>query len=105
MRIILRPLHPHVRAAQTSDPPSCNLRATRLPPRSVSHPLERHIRAARLYLSMLVVRNPTTRCPAALRPLSAPPPPPSNVLQPLPVLLSRASVRPATATPYTAHLF
>lgn len=68
MRIILRPLHPHVRAAQTSDPPSCNLRATRLPPRSVSHPLERHIRAARLYLSMLVVRNPTTRCPAALRP-------------------------------------
>lgn len=28
-----------------------------------------------------------------------------HVLQPLPVLLSRASVRPATATPYTAHLF
>jgi len=68
MRIILRPLHPHVRAAQTSDPSPCVPAPSRSPPRGVSHPLERHIRATRLYLSMLVVRNPTTRCPAALRP-------------------------------------
>jgi len=56
---------------------------------------------------MLVVRNPTTRCPAAvLRPLSAlPPPPPRPPLQPLPVLLSRASVRPATATPVHSPSF
>lgn len=68
MRIILRPLHPHVRAAQTSDPSPSASAPPRSPPHSVSHPLERHIRATRLYLSMLVVRNPTTRCPAALRP-------------------------------------
>lgn len=57
-------------------------------------PLERHIRATRLYLSMLVVRNPTTRCPAALRPLSASPPPPPRPPTPSCPALSR--VRPSS---------
>lgn len=93
MRIILRPLHPHVRAAQT-DPSPCVPAPPRSPPRSVSHPLERHIRATRVYLSMLVVRNPTTRCPSGLRPLSAPPPPPPRPPTPSCPALSR--VRPSS---------
>lgn len=65
-----------------------------MPPRGVSHPLERHIRATRLYLSMLVVRNPTTRCPVALQPLSAPLPPPPRPPTPSCPALSR--VRPSS---------